>query len=178
MRKVRKMKVWRIWSGEFSLPCPECGEEVRKEKLRWLVERILLDANPGMLEEMRAGRKGEEEYFSWLVGLYTGEISLFCPVCTAGVPEDLVRYIIDRILVGSNPELLVRVKAKWKAEEGESVLENLYFGREYALSCDHCFRPIEGEVIRHLVEQILEEANPGLLEELRTGWKAERNRRR
>ncbi|TDA31559.1 MAG: hypothetical protein DSO03_04650 [Hadesarchaea archaeon] len=166
MRKVRKMKVWRMWSGEFSFPCPECGKEVGKEKLRWLVERILLDANPGMLEEMRAGRKGEE-YFSWLVGLYTGKISLFCPVCTAGLSDDLVRYLIDRILVGSNPELLVRVKAKWKAEEGKSVLENLYFGREYTLSCDHCFREIGGEAIRHLVEQILEEANPGLLEELR-----------
>lgn len=170
------MRIWGIWSGELSFPCPKCGKEVRKEDLRWLVERVLLDANPEMLREMRAQRTGEEEhYFSWLKELYAGERFFMCPMCGAGVPEYIIRYMIDRVLAGANPELLVRVKASLKAEKGESVLKNLYFGQEH-FSCTHCFERIGEEVVRHLIEQILEEANPRLLEELRTQWKTERNR--
>ncbi|MEM2865642.1 MAG: hypothetical protein QW098_00660 [Candidatus Hadarchaeales archaeon] len=171
------MRIRRIWSGELTFPCPRCGKEVEKEDLRWLVERILLDANPEMLREMRAQRKGEEEDFSWLEELYAGKRFFICPACGGGIPEDLIRYVIDGVLAVANPELLVRVKARWKAEKGESVLKNFYFGEEYGFGCGHCHEPIRGEAVRRLIEQILEEANPGLLEELRTQWKAEGKKR-
>ncbi len=44
--------------------------------------------------------------------LYDGKLFIPCPACTAIIPEDTIRNIVETVLQEANPELLKKLKSR------------------------------------------------------------------